>query len=317
MPDINKDLREIPLPVVFQWLGIDLSGFKTRKGGTEWYGRCFFHEAQKNTTSLSFTAELAHCFSCQMKFKGAIDAVIQYKKVGFQEATAWLKEMKGNSPAQPAIVQPGAESSVVEPLKPFTGKYEKYAVPCEWLEKRIPDEAVRKRYGVFCYNNPARKSAYSGRVMLPVRDTQGTLYGYLGRAISDTKDSNNSEPKYLFPPNFPKSRFLFGAHELGTFGSLPLRVVYLVESPFCVMKFALYGLPAVSPFGWSVSPEQLSIVQSLTRGLIYIPDSNKYQECERTIAQLSRVLWVKAPPLPAGIDDPEYLSLEQIQALTR
>ena len=44
-------------------------------------------------------------------------------------------------------------------LKPYTGKYEKFKVACPWLEERIPDAGVRERYGVFCYKNPARKSA--------------------------------------------------------------------------------------------------------------------------------------------------------------
>ena len=135
----------------------------------------------------------------------------------------------------------------LQPMQKDT--WRKFAVPCPWLETRIKDREIRERYGVFCYNNPARKSAFSGRVMLPVKDSAGLLYGYLGRYTRSTDTAHQSNapdtdiPKYLFPRNLPKSRFLFGAHELGTFGQAPLKRVYLLESPFAVMKFASLDLP--------------------------------------------------------------------------
>jgi DNA primase len=178
---------------------------------------------------------------------------------------------------------------------------------------------VRQRYGVFCYNNKSRKSAYSGRVMLPVKDLEGQLYGYLGRAVgqTDCRTSEADVPKYLFPPKLPKSRFLFGLFELvhppeqedklGYPFHLPLKRVYLVESPFCVLKFAMWGLPAVSPFGWSISDQQLDILCSIARGLIYLPDKNKYHESGSVVSTLARRLWVRCPELPDGCDDPEHL----------
>lgn len=89
--DSYSTVRSVPLLTVFQWLGVDLSGFKTRKGGKEHFGKCFFHEAKTNNTSFSFTSDLGHCFSCNIKFRGAIDAVKLYRKVGFKEAVEWLQ----------------------------------------------------------------------------------------------------------------------------------------------------------------------------------------------------------------------------------
>lgn len=107
--------------------------------------------------------------------------------------------------------------------------------------------------------------------------------------------------------------FEVGAHELKD--GAPHKLVYLVESPLCVMKFACMGLKAVSPFGWSVSDEQLGILQALAKGIIYLPDRNKYEDGKSVAATLAGKLWVKYPELPEGIDDPEGLTLEQIQAL--
>ena len=229
-------------------------------------------------------------------------------------------EFLGSVPAAPIqkepVEAPLNADGVLKPLEKDT--WRKFAVACPWLEQRIPDAGVRERYGVFCYNNPARKSAYSGRVMLPVRDIKGTLYGYLGRSIHEHPDlasQSTSEPKYLFPKNLPKSCFLFGAHELCTFGQLPLRKVFLLESPFCVMKFAMMNLPAVAAYGWSVSPEQISILQVIAKGVVYLPDRDKEQQSPTVAARLATALWTRFPPLPAGIDDPEQMTREQVIAL--
>jgi DNA primase len=150
--------------------------------------------------------------------------------------------------------------------------------------------------------------------MIPVkRFDDGALMGYLGRAI----ESNEGEPKYLFPKGLEKHLYLFGAAEMKAYNEshLPFKVVYLVESPFCVLKFTSMGLPAVSPFGWSVSDEQLQILQQLTRGVVYLPDRNKTEEAEGIAGKLARHLWCRAPALPEGIDDPEQLSDEALKAL--
>jgi DNA primase len=283
------------------------------------------HNPKQNSTSFSYAADgRFNCFSCNAKGRGAIDLAMAIRGVGFQAAVELLGAVPiVEPPKQKSPVAVNSDATELKPLEKDT--WRKFAVPCPWLEARMPDAAIREKYGVFCYNNPARKSAYSGRVMLPVKDSAGLLYGYLGRDSSGNPDI----PKYLFPKNLPKSRFLFGAWELskGLYlpscrqgephtGALPLKVVYLLESPFAVMHFASLGLPALAAYGWSVSEEQIALLASLTRGIVYIPDRNKYQECEHTTALIGRRLWVKAPPLPAGIDDPEQMTLEQIQALT-
>lgn len=315
MPDLYSEVRSIALPTVFGWLGVDLSQFKTRKAGKEWYGKCFFHSAKTNNTSLSFTDELWNCFSCQSKGRGAIDAVKLYRQCGFKEAVDWLQERLGTAPAIKSL--PNQKEPLVsdsdEPQPLLKDTWRKFAVPCPWLEARCPDAAVRERYGIFCYNNPARKSVYSGRVMIPVRNMEGVLYGYLGR--STNTNHHEGEPKYLFPKGLAKGRFLFGAHEL--WAGRPHRIVYLVESPFCVLKFAAMGLPAVSPFGWSVSPEQAKSLVGLTKGVIYLPDRDKTQEACKCASELAQSVWLRFPPLPAGCLDPESLSYEEVLALTK
>jgi DNA primase len=308
--DVNAAIRSIPLRTVFLALGIDLSGFKERKGknGREWYGNCFYHQAKNNNTSLSFTDELAHCFSCSVKFRGAIDAVKEYRKCGFQEAVEFLRTLNTTPPAESPRINDSAAS---QGRSVDLTKYRKSAKPCDWLDKRV-DKAMQERYEVFYYQNDSRKSTVNGHVLIPVKELDGTLRGYLARNIGEV---TAERPKYKFPPGLAKSSFLFGAHELGTFGQLPLRVVYLLESPFGVMRFASLGLPAVAAYGWSVSAEQLAILAALSKGCIFLPDKNKYHDTGNLLPLIAAKMWVRFPPLPDGVDDPEQLSRTQVLAL--
>lgn len=326
MPDQWAHLRSLPFDAVASQLGIDLSRFKHR--GNEWHGYCIIHGSKTNNNVFHYNdSGKFKCFGCPAKGSGPIDLAMQVLAVGFQQAVERLGSIK---PSSDTRKPPTASSEATEAvLKPFDGgKYRKFAVPCPWLEERIPDAGIREKYGVFCYNNPARKSAYSGRVMIPIKDVDGRLYGYLGRNIhtidQPSEDKENPSPKYLFPRDFPKSRFLFGCHELrqhladsGLPASSKYKEIYLLESPFAVLKFASLGLPAVSPFGWNVSTEQIGILKSLTRGVVFLPDRNKYQDCLGMTGLIAQSLWLRFPLLPDTIQDPEQMTMEQIQALTR
>jgi DNA primase len=310
--DKYESVRSLPFPALASALGIDMARFKRRQA--DWQGFCPIHQSKTNNNCFAYNDDgRFHCFSCNAKGRGAIDLTKLVKNIGFQAAVEFLGAVPPPPKEKAALAVPIASGGVLQPLAKDT--WRKFAVPSPWLEARIPDATVRERYSVFCYNNPARKSAYSGRVMLPVKDLAGLLYGYLGRCIAD---NSGDTAKYLFPRNLPKSHFLFGSAEIlaGTFGPAPLRVVYLVESPFCVMKFAMYGLPALSPFGWSVSPEQLELLTHLAKGTVYLPDRNKSEQGAGIVAALAARLWVRFPPLPDGCDDPEQLTKEQVLALT-
>lgn len=343
--DKYANLRTISFDNLASVLGIDLNRFKRKK--EEWQGYCPVHNSKSNNNCFSYhDSGKFHCFSCSAKGAGAIDLAKLVKEIGFQDAVALLETVStalasrtspnqktphsghSNAKAGAGNVDGAggvdASSETNEPtnvLTPYHGQYHKFPVPCPWLEQRIPDSAVLQTYGVFAYNNPARKSAYSGRVMLPVKDAAGILYGYLGRQIDNTShsdgDARENTPKYLFPRNLPKSRFLFGAAEIlaGKSDSRPLRVCYLLESPFAVMRFAMYGLPAVSPFGWSVSSEQVEILRQLCRGVVYLPDANKRQDAGVLLSELAQHLWCRFPRLPGECVDPEHLTREQVLAL--
>jgi DNA primase len=316
--DQYEQIRSLSFPALAAALGLDISDYKQRKHGQEWYGACPVHRPKQNSTSFSYNQSGAYfCFSCNAKGRGALDLTKAVKACGFKEAVAFLEPFVGKSVQTAAhnekTLPEGKGEAAEGILKPFVGKYHLHQAECDWLNHRCPDKAVRERYGVFFYQNNARKSNVNGHVLIPIRDIDGVLYGYLARNIGEV---TQERPKYRLPANLPKSKFLFGASQIKASQPLPLKVVYVVESWLSVLHFASFGVPALSPFGWSLATEQLLLLPALTRGVVYLPDRNKTAERESIAGKVANTLWVHSPELPEGIDDPVQLSLEQIQALT-
>ena len=135
------------------------------------------------------------------------------------------------------------------------------------------------------------------------------MRGYLSRNIGEVTPE---KPKYRFPDGLAKGLELFGAWQRER---RQHRIIWLVESPFTVMKFAQMGLPAVSLFGWSLSDQQIAIVAELAKGVICLPDADKAEAFAPYAHALAKRLWVRCPAMPNGVADPERLSLEQIRAL--
>jgi DNA primase len=82
-----------------------------------------------------------------------------------------------------------------------------------------------------------------------------------------------------------------------------------------VLKFAELRFPAVSPFGWSVSPQQAAILSQSAKSWIYLPDADKRVEAVRVAGELAQRVCLKMPQLPDGVTDPEKLSAEQSRGL--
>lgn len=320
MPDTYDHVRKFPLNVVLAALGFET--FKYRKSGTEGYGACPIHGSKKNTTCFSFNDDGKwNCFSCGKHGKGSIDLTMAVKACGFQQAVEWLKALhpapetalKNVQVPQPDQEIPSAAKTSLTENPPFKATYDKYKVESHWLKERGFTQETLDKFEVFQYHNPARKSAYSGSVMLKIRRwSDGECVGYLSRNVGEITPER---PKYVFPKGLQKSLEVFGAVQIKNAHEGALRLAYLLESPFAVMKFSQLGFPAVSTFGWSASPEQVAILAKTAKGLVYLPDRNKVEDATRIAGILSRQVWVKMPQMPSGVSDPEQLSVEQIRAL--
>ncbi len=317
--DPYQALRELTLTSVLAALGVTTE-WKSRKGGTEWSGPCPLCKPKKNRGNFSFAADGKYrCFSCPAKGRGAIDLTMALKGVGFQEAVSVLSSLASSPPGTgprptarlPQATIQTAESAPSGPSEnpPFKGQYHKYYVPSEWLAKRGISPHTLERFGVGEYSNPARQSIYKGKILLHVRRWKDSeLVAYLARESDPA-----AENKYIWPKGFPKHLELFGAVQIREDHALPLRTCFLLESPFAVMAFWQKGFPAVSPFGWSVSAEQVAILKDLAKGVVFLPDKDKTKEAAQYAGLMAKSVWVKMPEYQA--DDPEKLSKAEIQKL--
>lgn len=284
----------------------------------EWVGSCPICQNKNNKGCFRYhTDGRFSCFRCKAHGRGTIDLVKGVKGCGFQEAVNWLQSLQSTSQAATPIIRQiltlkAADNPERTENPPFKGQYQKYAVACPWLEARGLTEATLKRFGVFCYNNPARRSAYTDKVMIPIhRFKDGELVAYLARDPRPAEE-RGEDPKYIFPKGFAKHLELFGAVQLKE--QAPIRILYVVESAFSAMHFYQLGLPCVALLGWSVSPQQLDIIAQLAKGVCYLPDSDKRKEAQAYAGLLATKLWVKFPEMPVA--DPEHLDANQIRALT-
>jgi DNA primase len=316
--DRHKPLREIPFEALAGLLDFNLSDFKQRKNGSEWVGPCPVNKGRSKTAFNYASDGKWHCFSCEAKGRGSIDLVMAVRKCSFRDAVALLEPLGASLPPPMTHEAVSDQAPQASDNKPFQGTYEKFQVASPWLTARGFTQETLDRFEVFQYDNPKRRSVYSGSVMLKIRRySDGECVGYLSRNIGEITPQ---KPKYRFPKDFQKSLELFGAWQIKNAAasgasSVPRRVAYLVESPFCVMKFAQLGIAAVSPFGWSLSVQQVPALAALAHGWLYLPDRNKRDAVGPSLWMLAKFAWVKCPSLPDGIDDPEQLSLDQILAL--
>jgi hypothetical protein len=64
--DKHATLRNLAFDVVAGALGIDLSTFKSRKGGSEGAGNCPVHQPERNGTAFSYNVDGRwNCFQCE------------------------------------------------------------------------------------------------------------------------------------------------------------------------------------------------------------------------------------------------------------
>ncbi len=138
MPDQYESVRNIPFPVLADALGIDIKRF--RRSRDEWAGYCPVHESKSNNNCFHYAdSGVYHCFSCHAKGKGPLDLTMALTGVKIQEAAALLAPYTTTAPLKEKSSKQettGATNEVNE-LKPYTGKYHKFKVPCPWLEARV------------------------------------------------------------------------------------------------------------------------------------------------------------------------------------
>lgn len=150
------------------------------------------------------------------------------------------------------------------------------------LKKNHSQEALQK-CGLFYeskYTLPLMPR-FQGRLMIPLRDAQGRIIAFAGRALPITPQSDPAvKAKYINSPNtliFNKSHCLFGLDTArkSINSNSPNTPFFIVEGQLDVLRCQEKGFKnTVAPQGTSINETQLAILRRYTSTLICILDGD-------------------------------------------
>jgi len=171
-----------------------------------------------------------------------------------------------------------------------------------YLEERAVDPATAAWFGVGYY---AGGGWLRNRMVIPIHDAEGQLVAYAGRSLDD------GEPRYLFPPGFPKSQVVFNLHRAVWESA---RWALVVEGFFDCLQVHQAGYRnVVALLGVSLSEAQEKLLLERFARLVLMLDGDEAgQRASRQLAaRLQGRVSVSIVKVPSG-RQPDQLSREEI-----
>ncbi|MDR3347536.1 MAG: DNA primase [Helicobacteraceae bacterium] len=215
------------------------SYIELKRSGSNYMGRCPFHEEKTASFSVSPSRGLYHCFGCGAS-GDAIKFVQQFERIGFSDAIERLAEMHNFSLEYEQGEMPKRKDyRPLETLKRFfVDELGKGDQALEYLRKRGLNEAMIERFeigyapeshqqiellnrekiplrsaidaGVLAMDDQGRYYArFTKRITFPIYSPQGKLVGFGGRTIAAHPAKYINSPQSAF---FDKSHLLFALH---------------------------------------------------------------------------------------------------------
>ena len=221
-----------------------------RRQGQSWVGRCPFHD--DGVPSFSVYEDHFHCFGCGVH-GNAVEFVRRFGGVPRAIALAYLAQVPHSKSPRPTKRKSSNLSlpQLERQLEMYKGNQSSAQ---HYLEARgvLPEAAERFELGV-----------HAQRLMIPVRNANGLLVGFTGRAM------RGQPSKYRNSTGLPLSKVLFGLHLLPTSVEL-----YVVEGYFDTITLQQAGLPAVAT-GRRVEFTRAQLKLLKGRRVVLIPDGDE------------------------------------------
>lgn len=205
-----------------------------RNGKDQYRGRCPIHRGEgPDAFHVNLARNIFHCFAC-----GAggtvLDFVAAMDGCTLREAADKLQHM--TVPANPTLASFNEKQLVTkksrEPLPlGFVLRGVDSAHP--YLASRGITNRTAIEFGVGFYPGPGLMCR---RLVIPIHNGQGELVAYCGRSL------DGAQPRYRFPPRFPKSELLFNLHWALATGEPN---VVVVEGFFDCLKVHQAGIRSV------------------------------------------------------------------------
>ena len=143
------------------------------------------------------------------------------------------------------------------------------------------------------------------RIVIPVRDPNYKLVGFIGRAIYDEQ-----EPRYLYNKGFKRADVLFNIQNAKKY-----RNCIITEGSVDAMMVHQSGYPnVVSTLGAQVSPNQIKMLKRYFDELIIFSDNDDAGiAMKRDIINLCRGKVLSEAEISDGCKDPGEMKKEQIK----
>ena len=158
--------------------------------------------------------------------------------------------------------------------------------------------------------NKSRYDRFRDRIMFPIRNTQGKVVGFGGRALGDAK------PKYLNSPETPvfhKNHELYGLYEARQ-AQPKLPYVIIVEGYMDVITLFQYQYPmAIATLGTAVNPTHIKKILRYTKRMVFCFDGDaagqraSWKALQATLPLLSQGVDVKFLTLSDQLDPDTFL----------
>jgi len=209
---------------------------KLKRTGENWKGLCPFHTEKTPSFTVNPKRNIYHCFGCGAG-GDAFSFLMRQERVAFPEAVRTLADRAGVALPDASQRAPEVDGKLEALRRAMALAAEFYTrslwepggeKPRAYLEQRGVDTEVAKRFGLGYapeswnallgvmarqgigedvlvqaglilarQNGPGFYDRFRGRLLFPIRDVQGRVVAFGGRALS------GEEPKYLNSPETP------------------------------------------------------------------------------------------------------------------
>ena len=322
---------------------------KLEKAGSNWKGRCPFHNEKTPSFFVNPDRGSFHCFGCG-KGGDLFTFVQEIEHIEFKEALHMLAERAGVTITAVDIRERGERARAREVLVRAMSEYEKflsdYPNVREYLEGRgvnaasmslhrigfIPEgwanlasrvnrdfsPDLLEKSGLFIKGERGLYDRFRGRIMFPIFDHNGEIVGFTGRLLKN--DPESREGKYVNSPEtllYNKSKILYGYDKAKT-AIREKNECVLVEGQLDVILSQQIGISnTVGVSGTALTPDHMRLISRLAEKIVIVLDGDEagFKASARAVMlALAADLDVYVVGLASG-KDPADMARENPEAL--
>jgi DNA primase len=347
---------------------------KLKRAGENWKGLCPFHTEKTASFTVNPKRNIYHCFGCGAG-GDAFSFLMRQDRVAFPEAVRALAERAGGTLPDAGTRAPEVDGKVEALRRVMGLAAEFYTTSLwegggekarAYLEQRGVDSEVARRFGLGYapeswnallsslgrqgigeellvqaglilsrQNQPGFYDRFRGRLLFPIRDVQGRVVAFGGRALS------GEEPKYLNSPETPlyvKGQVLY-ALDVAKGAMRERSRAILVEGYLDCLMAHQHGFgETVAALGTAFTTAQLGLLRRYADEVVALFDadaagqkaSTRLEEMMNDVMDLQNLGWsvartggfekaghlpIRVALLPAGHDPDSLLRTEGAGAL--